>query len=126
MKKTITTKNAPSAVGAYSQAIAVNNMLFISGQLPINPGTGELCTGTIELQTRRSLENIKAILEKAGMSLNHVVKTTILLDRMADFTEVNEIYKSFFQENYPARSCFEVAALPMGAGIEIEAIAVKG
>ena len=125
MKKTISTEHAPKAVGAYSQGIEAGGLLFTSGQIPINPATGELLTGDIAEQARQSMNNVKAIVEAAGLTMNDVVKTTILLADIADFAVVNEVYQSFFSGEYPARSCFAVKALPKGAGIEIEAIAGK-
>jgi len=123
MKEIITTNSAPAAVGAYSQAVAANGMLFTSGQLPIDPATGELVISSVEEQARQSMENIGAILKGAGMSWDNVIKTTIFLDNIANFAKVNEVYKSYFRGNFPARSCFEVANLPKGASVEIEAIA---
>lgn len=125
MKEIIDTKNAPAAVGAYSQAVVVNGILFTSGQLPIDPGTGELVDSSVEEQARQSMENIGAILKEAGMSWDNVVKTTVFLDDIADFAKVNKVYKGYFRGDFPARSCFEVACLPKGARVEIEAIAAK-
>ena len=125
MKKIISTDKAPAAVGPSSQAVLANGILFISGQLPLDPATGMLCGGPITKQTRQVMENIGAILEEAGMDWSHVVKVSIFLDQMLDFSAVNETYAEFFTENCPARSCFEVSNLPKGADIEIEVIAVK-
>ena len=125
MKKIISTDKAPAAVGPYSQAVLANGILFISGQLPLDPATGMRCGGPITKQTRQVMENIGAILEEAGMDWSHVVKVSIFLDQMLDFSAVNETYAEFFTENCPARSCFEVSNLPKGADIEIEVIAVK-
>ncbi len=121
----INTKNAPAALGPYSQAIKAGNTLYVSGQLPINPQTGELYTGKdIKEETRIALENVKAILEAAGASLNDVVKCTVYVKNMEQFSLINEMYGEFFGENKPARACFEVARLPKDANVEIDAIAV--
>ena len=125
MKQIISTEKAPAAIGPYSQAVLANGMLFTSGQLPIDPSTGMLCGGPIAKQTRQAMKNIEAILKEADMDWSNVVKISIFLDQMLDFAAVNEIYGEFFTEKFPARSCFEVSNLPKGAGIEIEAIAVK-
>lgn len=126
MKKIISTENAPSAIGPYSQAVMAGGFLFISGQLGINPSTGKLEEG-IEAQTKRAMENIAAILSSAGTSFDNVVKTTILLADINDFPHVNEVYESFFSnDNFPARATYAVAALPKGALIEIEATAYVG
>ena len=124
MKKIIATPEAPAAVGPYSQAIEANGTLYISGQLPIDPATKTMPEG-IKAQTAQSLKNIEAILCAAGYTKNDVVKSTVLLDRIADFSAMNEVYAEFYTENPPARVAFEVAALPMGALVEIETIAVK-
>ena len=124
MKRTIASPDAPKAIGPYSQAIEVNGMLFASGQLPLNPATGKLAEG-IEAQTRQSLTNIGAILKEAGYGFNDVVKTTVLLADIADFGAMNAAYAEFFPENKPARVCYQVAALPMGALVEIDAVAGK-
>ena len=124
MKKIIATPEAPAAVGPYSQAIETNGTLYISGQLPIDPATKTIPEG-IKAQTAQSLKNIEAILCAAGYTKNDVVKSTVLLDRIADFSAMNEVYAEFYTENPPARVAFEVAALPMGALVEIETIAVK-
>ncbi|MDY3848962.1 MAG: RidA family protein [Prevotella sp.] len=123
--KAIITKNAPAAIGPYSQAIEAGGMVFASGQLPINPETGEFAEGGIKEQTRQSIMNAKAILEEAGLGLSNVVKTTVLLSEIADFGAMNEVYASFFSEPYPARSAFAVKDLPKGALVEIEMIAAK-
>lgn len=123
MKKVISTKKAPAAIGPYSQGVMVNNFLFISGQLPMDPETMEMVTGDIQQQTKQSLENIKAILEEAGLNFNNVIKTTVFIKDMDDFAKINEIYGNYFNENKPARACVEVARLPKDAGVEIEAIA---
>ena len=123
--KAISTKNAPAAIGPYSQAIETGGMIFASGQLPIDPNTGAFPEGGIKEQTRQSILNAKAILEEAGCSLSNVVKTTVLLSDIADFAAMNEVYASFFREPFPARSAFAVRDLPKGALIEIEMIAAK-
>ncbi|MGI6727595.1 MAG: RidA family protein [Anaerovoracaceae bacterium] len=126
MKQVIKTNKAPEAVGAYSQGILINGMVFTSGQIPINPETGQLVTGDIAEQAQQSMENVKGIVEAAGLTMDDVIKVTILLADIADFAEVNEVYRNFFKEGaYPARSCFAVKDLPKGVGIEIEAIAGK-
>ena len=124
-KNTITTEKAPGAIGPYSQAVEAGGFIFTSGQLGIDPVTGEF-GATVEEQTRLSLENVKAILEAAGAGLNQVVKTTVFLKDMNDFVRVNEVYSSFFEQPYPARSAVEVARLPKDALVEIETIVVKG
>ena len=123
-KEVINTNNAPEAIGPYSQVVIVGDFVYTSGQIPLNPVTGELVTD-IKLATKQSMENIKAILEEAGTSLNNVVKTSIFLKDLNDFEAVNEVYGTYFIENKPARSCVQVAKLPKGAPIEIEAIATK-
>lgn len=123
-KEVINTNNAPEAIGPYSQGVIVGDFVYTSGQIPLNPVTGELVT-YIKLATKQSMENIKAILEEAGTSLNNVVKTSIFLKDLNDFEAVNEVYGTYFIENKPARSCVQVAKLPKDAVIEIEAIAVK-
>lgn len=123
--KAISTKNAPAAIGPYSQAIETGGMIFASGQLPIDPNTGAFPEGGIKEQTRQSILNAKAILEESGCSLSNVVKTTVLLSDIADFAAMNEVYASFFSEPFPARSAFAVRDLPKGALIEIEMIAAK-
>ena len=122
MKKTISTNGAPAAIGPYSQAVELNGTVFVSGQLPVNPVTGEMPQG-IEAQTRRALENIGAILEAAGLTYNNVVKTTVLLADMADFAAMNAVYAEFFTQDKPARVCFQAAALPKNALLEIDAFA---
>ncbi|USK36736.1 RidA family protein (plasmid) [Bacillus sp. F19] len=119
---TISTKNAPSAIGPYSQAVKMGNFLFVSGQLPIHLETNKI-PETIEEQTKQSLENVKAILEAAGSDLDHVVKTLVFIKDMNTFSTVNEVYQTYFTKNYPARSAVEVARLPKDALIEIEVIA---
>ena len=119
----INTDKAPKAIGPYSQAVKYENFLFISGQIAIDPKTQEFISGTVEEQTKRVMENIKAILEEAGMSFDNVVKTTIYLKNINDFQKVNEIYSFYFKEHKPARATVEVSNLPKGALIEIEVIA---
>lgn len=121
----ISTTNAPAAIGPYSQAIEANGTVYVSGQLPINPATGEFAEGDIKDLARQSLTNIKNILAEAGLSMSNVAKVTVLLADIANFAAVNEVYAEFFQAPYPARSAFAVKDLPKGAAIEIEAIAVK-
>lgn len=124
MKKVISSQKAPAAVGPYSQAIEINGMLFVSGQLPTNPATGK-APETIEEQTRQSLANAAAILEEAGYTFADVVKTTVLLADIKDFAAMNAVYAEHFSGAYPARVCYQVAALPMGAKVEIDMIAGK-
>ena len=124
MKKIVSTSDAPAAVGPYSQAIRSGNLLFCAGQIPLDPKTGQLVTGDIAAQTKRVLDNVAAVLRAENLSFQHVVKTTIFLIDMNDFQTVNEIYATFFRENPPARSTIAVAALPKGAKVEIEVIAV--
>lgn len=124
MKKVIATPDAPKAVGPYSQAIEVNGTLYVSGQIPVVPADGSV-PEKVEDQTRQSLKNIGAILEAAGMTYDNVVKTTVLLDDIKNFAAANAVYAEFFTGDKPARACFQVAALPMGVKIEIEAVAVR-
>lgn len=121
-KEIIYSKNAPAAIGPYAQGVKVGNLLFISGQLPINPKTGELLTGDIQAQTKQVIENLKAIIEEAGATLEDVVKTTVFLKDMNEFSLVNEVYGEYFKENPPARVCVEIARLPKYAQVEIEAV----
>lgn len=125
MNKAINTEKAPKAIGPYSQAIEAGGMIFASGQLPIDPATGEFAPGGVKEQTRQSLTNARHILEEAGTDLAHVVKTTVFLADMADFGAMNEVYSEFFSEPFPARSAVAVKALPKGALVEVECIAVK-
>ena len=124
--KAINTTNAPAAIGPYSQAIEACGTVYVSGQLPIDPATGEFAQGGIQAEARQSLTNIKNILAEAGLTMQSVVKVTVLLADISNFAAVNEVYAEFFQAPYPARSAFAVAALPKGANVEIEAIAVRG
>jgi len=123
VKEIITTKKAPAAVGPYSQAVKYGNLIFTSGTIGIDPGTGLLVEGGIQAQAKQSLENLKAVLEAAGTSLEKVLKTTVFIKDMNDFSKVNEIYAQYFTSGQPGRSCVEVARLPKDALIEIEAIA---
>ncbi|MEO7166748.1 MAG: RidA family protein [Chthoniobacterales bacterium] len=126
MKKIVATTNAPAAIGPYSQAIRCGAMLFCAGQIPLDPTTGQIVEGDISVQAKRVLENVAAILKEAHLSFDHVVKTTIFLTDMGDFQTVNEIYGTYFRENPPARSTVAVSALPKGANVEIEVIAMAG
>lgn len=126
MKEIISTSKAPAAIGPYSQAVKAGGMLYISGQLPIDPATGEFAAPDIAGQTRQSLENIKAILSQAGCGLENVVKTTVLLADIGDFGTMNGVYAEYFTDACPARAAFAVKALPKGALVEIEAVAVCG
>ena len=121
--KVIMSSDAPAAVGPYSQAVVAGGLIFVSGQLPIDPATGAFPSEDIKELTRQSMKNLGAILKEAGTSMDKVVKTTIYLKDLGDFAAVNEVYASFFKGSYPARSCFEVAGLPKGAKVEIEAVA---
>lgn len=123
MKKVVYTEQAPKAIGPYSQAIKANGFLFVSGQLPVNPETGEFATGGVAEQTRQSLENLKAILAAESLSFAEVVKTTVFLKDMNNFAAVNGIYAEYFTQQPPARACVEVARLPKDAMVEIELIA---
>lgn len=124
MKKIIASPLAPKAVGPYSQAVEAAGTIYVSGQLPIDASTGRMPEG-IEAQTRQSLTNLRHILEEAGSSLSDVVKTTVLLQDMGDFAAMNAVYAEFFTQEMPARMCYEVARLPMGAQVEIDAVAVR-
>ncbi len=124
-KKAINTEKAPKAIGPYSQAIQVGNLIYTSGQLPINPTTGAFPEGGIKEQTRQSLSNIQAILEEAGLTMSNVVKTTVFLADMNDFADMNTIYAEFFTQPYPARSAVAVKTLPKNALVEIEVVAAE-
>ena len=124
MKQIISTSNAPQAIGPYSQAVEANGFVFISGQIPINPANGQIPEG-IEAQTEQVMRNIGAIMEAAGLTYANVVKTTVLLQSIADFTTMNGIYAKYFTADCPARAAFEVSALPKGALIEVEVIAAR-
>ncbi len=125
MKKTISTQNAPQAVGPYSQAVWVNDLLFVSGQLPVDPQTGKFVSDDVKEQTKQVFENLGAILKEAGLGYENIVKATVYLTDMNDFAAMNEVYASFFAGDFPARAAFQVVKLPLGAKVEIEAIAVK-
>lgn len=125
MKKIINTKNAPAAIGPYSQAIEVNGTLYISGQVPVDPATAKVVEGGVVEQTKQVMKNIEAILTEAGYSFSDVVKSTCLLSDMSSFASMNEIYGSYYKENPPARAAFAVKGLPLGVMVEIETIAVK-
>ena len=125
MKKVIFTEKAPAAIGPYSQAIEVNGMVFLSGQIPVNPATGEFVEGGVAEQTARVFENIRNVLAEAGLTMDHVVKTTVFLADMSLFAEMNGVYAQYFQGAFPARSAVAVKALPKGALVEIECIAVR-
>ena len=124
MKKIIATTEAPAAVGPYSQAVRIGNFVFCSGQIPLDPKTAQIVEGDIKDQTRRVMENISAVLRAEGLGLENIVKTTIFLTDLGDFQTVNELYGSYFKSEPPARSTVQVSALPKGANIEIEVIAV--
>lgn len=125
MKEIISTKKAPAAIGPYSQAVVVGDMIYTSGMIPIIPETGELEAGDITAQARQAISNLIALLEEAGSDAHSVVKTTVFIKDMNDFAKVNEVYATFFTDQYPARSCVEVARLPKDVLIEIEAVAIK-
>lgn len=122
-KSVISTKNAPAAIGPYSQAIKAGNLVFVSGQIPIIPATGEILRGDIKLQTRQVLENLKNILDAAGSCIDNVVKTTVFMKDLNDYTAINDVYKEFFTDKPPARAAVQAARLPRDVGVEIEAIA---
>ena len=124
MKKVISTTNAPAAIGPYSQAIEANGFVFASGQIPVNPASGEIPAG-IEAQAEQVMKNMKNLLEAAGTSLDHVVKTTVFIKSMDDFATINGIYSKYFEKDCPARSCVEISRLPKDVLLEMEAIAVK-
>ncbi len=125
MKKIINTELAPKAVGPYSQAVIADNTIYISGQLGIDPAVSKLVEGGVIAQAHQALKNIGSILKEAGYSYDDVVKTTVLLNDIGDFVDVNRVYKEYFTSSYPARAAYQVAALPIGGLVEIEAIAVK-
>lgn len=125
MNTAIHTEKAPAAIGPYSQAIQAGNTIYVSGQLPIDPATGDFAGSDIATQTRQSLTNMKHILEQAGTDMSSVVKTTVLLSDIANFGAMNEVYAEFFQAPFPARAAFQVACLPKNALVEIECVAVK-
>lgn len=123
MKKIISTSNAPAAIGPYSQAVVINDMVYTSGVIPINPEDGTIVESDIKKQTERVLKSLSSLLKDSGTDLGKVIKTTVFIKNMEDFPLVNEVYASFFTDNYPARSCVEVARLPKDVLIEIEAVA---
>ena len=125
MKQIIHTNNAPQAIGPYSQAVMANGTLYVSGQIPVVPATGAIVSDKVEDQTRQVMENVKAVVEAAGLTLDNVVKTTVFIKNMDDFAVINGIYSEYFKENCPARACVEVARLPKDVLIEIEAIVAK-
>ncbi len=125
MKEVISTENAPKAVGPYSQAVRLNGMVFFSGQIPLDPRSGELVGGPIHAQAERVLENLKAVVEAAGLTLEDVVKVSVFLKNMTDFQQMNEVYGRYFSKNPPARSTVEVARLPRDVHIEMDAIAME-
>ena len=122
-KKIISTPKAPAAIGPYSQAIKVGNFIYTSGQISLDAETMEMVTGSIEIETEKVLQNLEAILMEDGLNLSHVIKTTVYLSDLGDFSKMNQVYESFFSDNKPARACVQVAALPKGAKVEIDAIA---
>ena len=122
-KKIIATNKAPAAIGPYSQAIKIDDFLYTSGQISLDAETMEMVTGSIEIETEKVLQNLEAILMKDGLNLNHVIKTTVYLSDLGDFSKMNQVYEKFFADNRPARACVQVAALPKGAKVEIDAIA---
>nr|XP_060631631.1 2-iminobutanoate/2-iminopropanoate deaminase [Anolis sagrei ordinatus] len=126
VKRIITSAKAPAAIGPYSQAVLVDRTMYIAGQLGMDPASGELVAGGAKEQTKQALQNVGEILKAADCDYGNVVKTTVLMADMKDFNDINEIYKQFFKCNFPARAAYQVAALPKGARVEIEAIAVKG
>lgn len=125
MKKIISTNNAPAAIGPYSQAVEVNGTLYVSGQIPVNPATGKIVEGDIKAQAEQVFANINAILTAAGYTLGNVVKSTVFIADMSLFPELNEVYKKYYTDNFPARSTIAVKGLPLGALVEIETVAVK-
>ncbi len=124
MKQIIQTNNAPQAIGPYSQAVMANGTLYVSGQIPVVPATGAIVSDKVEDQTRQVMENVKAVVEAAGLTLDNVVKTSVFIKNMDDFALINAIYSEYFKENCPARACVEVARLPKDVLVEMEAIAV--
>ena len=124
-KKIIATDKAPQAIGPYSQAVEAGDLIFTSGVIPIDPATGELCTGDVKEQATLAISSLKALVEAAGSDIDHVVKTVVFIKNMDDFGAINEVYSTFFKKDCPARSCVEVARLPKDVLIEIEAVALK-
>jgi 2-iminobutanoate/2-iminopropanoate deaminase len=125
MKKVINTNNAPAPIGPYSQAIAAGNFVFVSGQIPMDPSTGDIVSENVKAETKQVMENIKAILSEAGLGFDHIVKTSIFLTDMQTFAQVNEVYGSYFTSQFPARETIQVSALPKNVNVEISVIAVK-
>lgn len=125
MKQVIQTNNAPQAIGPYSQAIIAGDTLYVSGQIPVVPATGAIVSDKVEEQARQVMENVKAVVEAAGLTLGHVVKTSVFIKNMDDFGTINAVYSQYFKENCPARACVEVARLPKDVLLEMEAIAVR-
>lgn len=125
MKKVINTYNAPAPIGPYSQAVSANGFLFVSGQIPSNPVTGEIVSGDIKAEAKQVMENIKAILIEAGLNFSNIVKTSIFLTDMGTFTQVNEVYGTYFTDQFPARETVQVAALPKNVNVEISVIAIN-
>jgi 2-iminobutanoate/2-iminopropanoate deaminase len=125
MKKIINTNNAPAPIGPYSQAIAAGNFVFVSGQIPVDPVTGEVVSESVTAETKLVMENIKAVLSEAGLGFDHIVKTTIFLTDMQTFAQVNQVYGSYFTDQFPARETVQVAALPKNVNVEISVIAIK-
>jgi 2-iminobutanoate/2-iminopropanoate deaminase len=123
-RKIVHTDDAPAAVGPYSQAVKIGKLVYTAGQIPLDPATGKMVEGDVQAQTDRALQNLQAVLEAASSSLSNVVKTTVFLQNMGDFAAMNEVYGRYFDEKPPARSAVEVAALPLGAQVEIEAVAL--
>ena len=126
MKKTVATEKAPKAIGPYSQAVVHNGLAFLSGQIPLDPASGQVVEGDIAVQTTRVLENLKAVLEACGLGLDRVVKTTVYIKDMGEFAKMNELYGKYFSQNPPARSTVEAARLPRDVRVEIDAIAIVG
>lgn len=125
MKQIITSKNAPNPIGPYSQAVLKGNMLFVSGQIPIDPSTGNLVSGDIKAEAKQVMENLKAILTEAGLDFTHICKTSIFMKNLGDFAAVNEVYGSYFKSDFPARETVQVAKLPLDVNVEISVIALK-
>ena len=125
MKQVIQTNNAPQAIGPYSQAIMAGDTLYVSGQIPVIPATGVIVSDKVEEQARQVMENVKAVVEAAGLTLDYVVKTNVFIKNMDDFAKINAVYSEYFKENCPARACVEVARLPKDVLLEMDAIAVK-
>ncbi len=125
-KTAIFSENAPKAIGPYSPAICINGLVFFSGQIPVNPTSGKIESDDVSVQAKQSLENISALLKEAELDFDHVVKTTVFITDINDFAKVNAVYGEYFKEPYPARSCVQVGALPMGAKVEIEVVCARG